>query len=315
MVHIILIYYVISFTSGVAALILAGMLSLKYKGDLLRWYILFLIVLMIFILLNMYQFYRFRIIPQQVFSPGLVVNILFFLCFGMLSYIAPIISHYLVGRVISRRKKIVFASIAGLSVVLILFAFLFRHNPADSLKFILKIQYSGYTYLFFAVLIYSIFVLVRSLNTLKEKDLKEIVLAAIIITLIGLPGFVIDANWSLFQDQWKIVPKVFNFLPLFYLIWNAVTIWIAAKFIFVRDFNDGRVESINIDADFIRQFNISERETEITRLIVDGLSNPEIAKKLFISLGTVKNHVYHIYQKTGADNRIELLNLIRKARK
>ena len=58
------------------------------------------------------------------------------------------------------------------------------------------------------------------------------------------------------------------------------------------------------------RFSISEREKEIALLLALGLSNKEIAEKLFISPGTVKNHVYNIYEKTGVKNRVELTRLL-----
>jgi len=61
---------------------------------------------------------------------------------------------------------------------------------------------------------------------------------------------------------------------------------------------------------FQERFSISEREKEIVMLIACGLSNKEIAAKLFISSGTVKNHVYNIYEKTGVQNRVELTRLV-----
>jgi len=51
---------------------------------------------------------------------------------------------------------------------------------------------------------------------------------------------------------------------------------------------------------------ISSREEEIIRLLLKGLSNREIENQLFISPHTVKNHIYHIYQKLEVDNRTEL---------
>jgi two-component system response regulator DegU len=42
------------------------------------------------------------------------------------------------------------------------------------------------------------------------------------------------------------------------------------------------------------------------------MSNREIEKELFISLSTVKNHVYNIFQKLGVKNRYELIVLFRK---
>ena len=56
--------------------------------------------------------------------------------------------------------------------------------------------------------------------------------------------------------------------------------------------------------------DLTDRESEIVPLIVEGLSNEAIASKLFISPHTVKNHVTSIFRKSGATNRFELLKRI-----
>jgi LuxR family maltose regulon positive regulatory protein len=50
---------------------------------------------------------------------------------------------------------------------------------------------------------------------------------------------------------------------------------------------------------------LSERETEILQLIAEGLTNPEIANRLFLSLHTVKTHTRNIYSKLDVHNRTE----------
>jgi LuxR family maltose regulon positive regulatory protein len=50
---------------------------------------------------------------------------------------------------------------------------------------------------------------------------------------------------------------------------------------------------------------LTEREMDVLKLIAEGLSNPEIAEKLFLSVGTVKTHVKHIYGKLGVDDRVK----------
>jgi ATP/maltotriose-dependent transcriptional regulator MalT len=48
---------------------------------------------------------------------------------------------------------------------------------------------------------------------------------------------------------------------------------------------------------------LSEREIEVLQLIAEGLTNPEIAARLFLSLNTVKVHTRNIYGKLGVNNR------------
>ncbi len=62
----------------------------------------------------------------------------------------------------------------------------------------------------------------------------------------------------------------------------------------------------------VRQYRLSPRERDIVLEIARGKSNEEIATMLFISTSTVKNHVYHIYQKMKVHNRVELLNAVMK---
>ncbi|MFQ6538494.1 MULTISPECIES: helix-turn-helix domain-containing protein [Aphanothece] len=54
--------------------------------------------------------------------------------------------------------------------------------------------------------------------------------------------------------------------------------------------------------------HLSEREIEIIGLVAEGLTNQEIAESLTISKRTVDNHVSNIFTKTGAKNRVALLN-------
>ncbi|MBC7247502.1 MAG: response regulator transcription factor [Actinobacteria bacterium] len=52
-------------------------------------------------------------------------------------------------------------------------------------------------------------------------------------------------------------------------------------------------------------YGLSEREMEILQLLADGLSNKEIADRLFISIQTVKTHITHIFEKLGVSDRTE----------
>jgi LuxR family maltose regulon positive regulatory protein len=50
---------------------------------------------------------------------------------------------------------------------------------------------------------------------------------------------------------------------------------------------------------------LSDRELEVLELIANGLTNPEITSRLFISLNTVKAHCRNIYGKLGVNSRMQ----------
>ncbi len=54
---------------------------------------------------------------------------------------------------------------------------------------------------------------------------------------------------------------------------------------------------------------LTERERDVLKGMVEGLNNNEIAEKLVISLGTVKFHISNIFQKLGVDSRVEAVKL------
>ena len=56
-------------------------------------------------------------------------------------------------------------------------------------------------------------------------------------------------------------------------------------------------------------YDLTPREQEVLALMVKGLSNPEIAKRLVIGLSTVKYHVSSIFSKLGVTSRAEAIAL------
>jgi two-component system, NarL family, response regulator DesR len=58
---------------------------------------------------------------------------------------------------------------------------------------------------------------------------------------------------------------------------------------------------------------LTERECEVLRLAVDGTPVKEIAQKLYLSAGTVRNYLSRILTKTGARTRIEAIRIAQDA--
>ncbi|MFT6136370.1 MAG: ATP/maltotriose-dependent transcriptional regulator MalT [Cyclobacteriaceae bacterium] len=57
----------------------------------------------------------------------------------------------------------------------------------------------------------------------------------------------------------------------------------------------------------LERYGLSERESEVLVLLKEGLSNQEIADRLFVSLNTIKTHLARIYQKMGVTRRTQAI--------
>ena len=52
---------------------------------------------------------------------------------------------------------------------------------------------------------------------------------------------------------------------------------------------------------------LTGRELEVLHLMADGLSNPQIARRLVISLDTAKTHVHHVLEKLEVTSRVQAI--------
>lgn len=62
-------------------------------------------------------------------------------------------------------------------------------------------------------------------------------------------------------------------------------------------------------------YGFTDREIEIVKLAAEGYTNTQIAREAFISEGTVKVHLHHVYQKMGIHTRKELLQMVQNQKK
>jgi DNA-binding CsgD family transcriptional regulator len=60
---------------------------------------------------------------------------------------------------------------------------------------------------------------------------------------------------------------------------------------------------------FAKSLKLTARETEVIGYLLKGRSIPYAAQAMFVTAGTVKTHVAHIYQKAGVNSRQQLLDL------
>jgi len=91
--------------------------------------------------------------------------------------------------------------------------------------------------------------------------------------------------------------EIINTIKTIYSGGNVLHNNIAAKLV-------SKITKSQNESDFIQ--DLTSRELEIAKLVAEGLSNKEIAQRVFIAEGTVKNHITNILSKLGLNHRTQL---------
>jgi DNA-binding NarL/FixJ family response regulator len=93
------------------------------------------------------------------------------------------------------------------------------------------------------------------------------------------------------------------------VLFDSIRSVMAGRFWLDREEASGAVPGLRkLEAERRRTkaFGLTRRELEILRAVVAGYTNKEIAERSSLSENTVKSHLTHIFNKSGASNRVEL---------
>ncbi len=143
----------------------------------------------------------------------------------------------------------------------------------------------------------------------KLKDFRHIILYGLILAML-----VFALKWL----QWKFV-----------LVDNAIDIYIGAIALFftilgicvASHIMKPKVETLIVEKEIIVQqpevftlnttelqkLNLNSREYEVLQLLAKGHSNADIAANLFLSVSTIKTHVYNLYFKMEVKSRTQAI--------
>jgi len=105
---------------------------------------------------------------------------------------------------------------------------------------------------------------------------------------------------------------VFYFTPFMYLLINLPPIFYMKEYLskHFRQSVFGQTDNLNFKPIF-DEYGLTNREQEISALMIEGKGNKEIADELYISIKTVRNHIYNIFQKFKVNNRTKFFIMIR----
>jgi NarL family two-component system response regulator LiaR len=102
------------------------------------------------------------------------------------------------------------------------------------------------------------------------------------------------------------------------LVFTGLGIWLAIKLITPKVKTVIIEKQIFANADFVlneaevNRLRLSTRELEVLQLIADGLSNQQIAERLFVSLNTIKTHTSNLFLKMEVERRTQAIEMAKR---
>jgi len=240
-------------------------------------------------------------VPGPAASAVLLVNhILFIPLHGIVSYFFLNLVFGLAGKALPRWFKAGFLALFSLYFTFVLIRDLVVSSPLVIRAYSLAVM--G------ACLVAALIFLHWQLRQGKKSSARRHLLAFELISALGFTlSFLFMMNImpgiGLFAQSLVTTAVVFGF--------NLPALWALARYVRLEYGSRpaGQLDEAGFES-FCLNFNLSQREGEILERVVKGRSNREIETELFISLDTVKKHLYNIFKKTGVKNRVRLIYLV-----
>ncbi len=147
---------------------------------------------------------------------------------------------------------------------------------------------------------------------------KSILLYAVSLVVILIALQVLQYKLLLVNQAYEL------YILCIAIIFTGLGIWLALKLmkpkteiktmvvekhVLVKEFSEAELQKIEKQ---IQQLGISSREMEILQLMAQGLSNQEIADRIFLSLATVKTHSSKLFEKLDVKRRTQAIEKARQ---
>lgn len=304
---------ILALGAGAGAILLAMRINSKYGYEYLNSFMYYQILLFIF---GLYGLLGTIIVRNVLIDYGIanstVKNIAEFIPYIGIPVILTAwfmflkMSLEIVGKVMSRIGGFLyFGTIIFSMLGYIIVIFLSTQKGTIDADFIVNYSKYGFIGLEVITLIFAYFILYGYGLSIKHKHKKKLVFWFANISLIMN---VITLTVFLITDPNTYMEKAYMLL---FFSGQLPSVGFLAYYL---NNHFSPVESPNneqeVFAAFIADYQLSNRESEIVEQICKGLTNGQISDTLFISLQTVKDHIYHIYKKTGVKNRVQLVNMV-----
>jgi len=139
------------------------------------------------------------------------------------------------------------------------------------------------------------------------------------ILIYGVCGGLLILLLKLIEYRFLVIERSIEIYGgLIALLFASFGIWLGLKLtktkerVLIKEVLVTAREPFSTDAAKVKELGITARELEILELIAGGMSNREIAEKLFVSENTVKTHSSRIFDKLSAKRRTQAVQIAKK---
>lgn len=145
-----------------------------------------------------------------------------------------------------------------------------------------------------------------------QKHRATIIYSVCLAVLLFLLRW-LELRLLIFRNSFEI------YAGLIALLFTALGIWLALKLskprvetrVVEKEVYITRNEQFTLNASLVSELELSKRELEILNLMAQGLSNEEIAARIFVSLSTVKSHNQNLFAKLDVKRRMQAVEKAR----
>lgn len=150
----------------------------------------------------------------------------------------------------------------------------------------------------------------------KIKQNKETIGFGIVLSLLLFLNSFLNFKLLILSHQYEI------YIGFIAVLFTSIGIWTAQKIarpktetiIIEKEIPVPDIGPFVSNKEEIERLKISKREIEVLELMAAGLSNQEIANRLFVSLNTVKTHSSNLFEKLEVKRRTQAIELAKKLR-
>ncbi len=308
MQHVILFYLIFCFGILTSSVFVFALFYSKYKLHIIKYYLLLIVLFVSRLFIFIHAYYIESIIDSDVLYKSINVILRFAWC-SLFILLLPRFFFTLVETRMSRIKNI-FVLVAAVSQYALIVLPFFLHSSAEKIHATLEILFVyGNNSAFALFLAFALAYGRMRYRKVKNALLKKLLGANTVLVAILIPVLIVDM-----LEKGGATDVLPNGLLLIY-VYSAVYSLAGIK-VFYGYFMHRIQISVRLDEvpeSFLAAHGISDRESEVLKLLVDDYTYKKIAEALFISERTVESHVSNIFRKTNVKSRNELIELMKVA--